>query len=154
MNYALPEELSPLTGTHHRPERSLLAKMNVLRERLDNFTVLDRYGTSVGDVRNLVLHQGQLAIVVVQPDAHKHWRFVLLNHQLVERISLRDRVVHVRITQGDMNALPEYRVNPDSASPIEVEKEQPKALAPMMTAQKPTLQSTTAGKESFPISPG
>lgn len=172
MTYALLEKSSPSTATQHRLERSLFAKMKALQERLDNFTVLDRYGTPVGDVRNLVLHRQQLSLVIVQPDVQRHWRFVLLTCHLVERISLRDRVVHVRTTQAEMSYLPEYRavhhaknhrngvreqpsllpsIQPLSAAltertqPLELAK---KKASGWLTAQKEALQPPVIGKAS------
>ncbi len=123
--------------------------MKALQERLDNFTVLDKSRTPVGDVRNLVLHHGQLALVIVQPDVHRHWRFVLLSCHLVERISLRDRVVHVRTTQADMSYLPEHGTTHASVNytseanytngdnPTNGAKEQLKAIAPAQQVPAP-----------------
>ncbi|XGV99900.1 MAG: hypothetical protein ACAF41_13330 [Leptolyngbya sp. BL-A-14] len=116
MNYALLEQSSQAVETNHHQARSLLTKMKALQERLDNFTVIDRYGSPVGDLRNVVLHQGKLALMIVQPDVHKHWRFVVLSSHLVERISLRDRVIFVRTTQADMSYLPDHQVMPSSSN--------------------------------------
>lgn len=109
MNYASPQKIAQLSATEHRLERSLLTKLAALKEKLDNFIAIDRHGNPVGDVRNLVLKQQQLSLVIVQPDVHKHWRFVLLDSHLVERVSLSDRVVFVRTTQADMSYLPDHQ---------------------------------------------
>lgn len=109
MNYALPENVLQL-ATNRRPlERSLLTKIEALKERLDTFTVVDSQSETVGEVRNLVLYKRQLHLVIVQPDAHCHWRFVLLGSSLVQRISLVDRTLVMQITQADMSYLPEQR---------------------------------------------
>ncbi|MBD2074723.1 hypothetical protein H6F86_12650 [Phormidium sp. FACHB-592] len=109
MNYALPENVLQL-ATNRRPlERSLLTKIEALKERLDTFTVVDSQSETVGEVRNLVLYKRQLHLVVVQPDVHCHWRFVLLGSSLVQRISLVDRTLVMQITQADMSYLPEQR---------------------------------------------
>lgn len=109
MNYALSKHSPQPVETNHRQARSLLTKMKALQERLDDFTVVDRHGYPVGDLRNVVLHQRQLALMIVQPDVHKHWRFVLLSSHLVERISLRDRVIFVHTTQADMSFLLDHQ---------------------------------------------
>jgi len=109
MNYALPENVLQLT-TNRRPlERSLLTKIEALKERLDTFTVVDSQSKTVGEVRNLVLYKRQLHLVIVQPDVHCYWRFVLLGSSLVQRISLVDRTLVMLITQADMSYLPEQR---------------------------------------------
>lgn len=109
MNYASPEKLAQLADTKQQLKRLLLHKIEVLKERLDNFTVVDTHGKPVGEVRNLVLNQRQLSLLIVQPDAHRYWRFVFLSSHLVQRISLRDRVVLVQTTQADISYLPEHR---------------------------------------------
>lgn len=109
MNEASPEKLAHLATPEHRLERSLLTKMATLKEKLDNFTAVDAHGKPVGDIRNLVLNQRQLCLVIVQPDMHRHWRFVLLASQLVQRVSLRDRIVFVSTTQADISYLPEQQ---------------------------------------------
>jgi hypothetical protein len=109
MNYASPEKLSQLATPDHRLERSLRTKIAALKEKLDNFTAVDAHGKPVGDIRNLVINQRQLCLIIVQPDIHRHWRFVLLASHLVQRISLRDRVVFVHTTQADISYLPEHQ---------------------------------------------
>lgn len=109
MNYASPEKLAQLADTKQRLKRLLRSKIEVLKARLDTFIVVDRYGKPIGEVRNLVLHQRQLSLLIVQPDVHQYWRFVLLSSRLVQQISLRDRVVLVHTTQADMSYLPEHR---------------------------------------------
>ena len=109
MNYALPENLLQL-ATNRRPlEQSLLTKIEALKERLDTFTVVDSESKTVGEVRNLVLYKRQLHLVIVQPDVHCHWRFVLLGSSLVQRVSLKERTLVMHITQADMSYLPEQR---------------------------------------------
>jgi len=109
MNEASPEKLVHLATPEHRLERSLLTKMATLKEKLNNFTAVDAHGKPVGDVRNLVLNQRQLCLVIVQPDMHRHWRFVLLASHLVQHVSLRDRIVFVSTTQADISYLPEQQ---------------------------------------------
>lgn len=116
MNYPSPEKLAPLADSNQQRQRLLLAKVEALKETLDNFTVIDRHGKSVGDVRNLVLHQRQLSLLIVQPDAHRYWRFVPLSSRLVKQISLRDRAILVKTTQSDISYLPEYRTVPRPAN--------------------------------------
>ena len=112
MNYASPEKLAQLADSNHQRQRLLLDKMEALKAKLDNFTVVDKHGDLVGDVRNLVLHQRQLSLLIVQPDPHRYWRFVPLSSRLVKQISLRDRAILVQTTQSDISYLPEYRIAP------------------------------------------
>ena len=109
MNYPSLEKLAPLADSNQQRQRLLLAKVEALKETLDNFTVIDKHGKSVGDVRNLVLHQRQLSLLIVQPDSHRYWRFVPLSSRLVKQISLRDRAILVKTTQSDISYLPEYQ---------------------------------------------
>ncbi|PSB28159.1 hypothetical protein [Stenomitos frigidus] len=117
MNYASPEKLAQLADSNDRLKRLLLNKMQVLKERLDTFSVVDRHGKPAGEVRNLVLYQGQLSLVIVQPDVHRYWRFVPLSSRMVQQISLRDRVVCTKTTQVDMSYLPDYRVTQRASHP-------------------------------------
>ena len=109
MNYALPENVLQLAANRRPLERSLLTKIEVLKAKLDTFTVVDSQNETVGEVRNLVLYKRQLHLVIVQPDVHRHWRFVLLGSSLVQRISLNDRTLVTYITQADLSYLPEQR---------------------------------------------
>ncbi|XHX80572.1 MAG: hypothetical protein RBJ76_11775 [Stenomitos frigidus ULC029] len=109
MNDALPENVLQLATSRLPLERSLLTKIEALKERLDTFTVVDSQSKTVGEVRNLVLYKRQLHLVIVQPDIHCHWRFVLLSSSLVQRISLHDRTLVMHITQADMSYLPAQR---------------------------------------------
>ncbi len=109
MNYALPENVLQLATSRRPLERSLLTKIEALKERLDTFTVVDSQSKTVGEVRNLVLYKRQLHLVIVQPDVHCYWRFVLLSSSLVQRISLSDRTLVMQITQADMSYLPVQR---------------------------------------------
>ena len=109
MNYALPENVLELAANRRPLERSLLTKIEALKARLDTFTVVDSQNETVGEVRNLVLYKQQLHLVIVQPDAYCHWRFVLLGSSLVQRISLNDRTLVMHITQADLSYLPEQR---------------------------------------------
>jgi hypothetical protein len=109
MNYASPEKLAQLADSHRRLQDLLLHKVKVLKERLDNFIVLDADGNPVGEVRNLVLYKRRLHLVIVQPDVHRSWRFILLHNHLVKRISMRDRIILTHVTHTDVNYLPEQR---------------------------------------------
>jgi hypothetical protein len=116
MNYASPEKLAQLADSHRRLQDLLLHKVKVLKERLDNFIVIDADGNPVGEVRNLVLYKRRLHLVIVQPDVHRSWRFMLLHNHLVKRISTRDRVILTHVTHTDVNYLPEQRPTPARVS--------------------------------------
>ncbi|MBW4578225.1 MAG: hypothetical protein KME42_01455 [Tildeniella nuda ZEHNDER 1965/U140] len=115
MNYASPEKLAQLADSKQRLKRLLRNRIEVLKEKLDNFTVVDINGKPVGEVRNLLLNQRQLSLLIVRPDIHRYWHFVLLSSRLVQQISLRDRVVLVQTTQADMSYLPEHQATQHSA---------------------------------------
>ena len=140
MNYALPENVLQL-ATNRRPlERSLLTKIEALKARLDTFTVVDSQNETVGEVRNLVLYKQQLHLVIVQPDAHCHWRFVLLGSSLVQRISLKDRTLVMHITQADMSYLPEQRSMTERSSRRHHASPFASVIAPV--SQLPALPTT------------
>ena len=109
MNYASPEKLAQLADSHRRRQHLLLHKVKVLKAKLDNFMLVDADCNPIGEVRNLVLYKQRLHLVIVQPDVHQNWRFMLLQSQLVQRINTRDRVILTHVTHTDVNYLPEQR---------------------------------------------
>lgn len=166
MNDASSEKLFHLATPEHRLERSLLTKMATLKEKLDNFTAVDAHGKPVGDVRNLVLNQRRLYLVIVQPDVHRHWRFVLLASHLVQRVSLRDRVVFVRTTQADMSYLLEHQptthlinLSQDASTLLAPVNQLPASLMTDRThrlepAKSTTLLSGQLAAQNVPQAPG
>jgi uncharacterized protein (TIGR02271 family) len=109
---------------------TLKANLESLRSRLKNFTVCDRSGQKIGEVRDLTLDPEQnLSLIVVQPDIHKGYRFLSLGSKLIQKVEGQPRTVTVNLSQEDVSYLPEYRF-PQS------EEEQP-AILPLATSRPP-----------------
>jgi uncharacterized protein (TIGR02271 family) len=109
---------------------TLKANLDSLKSRLKNFTVCDRNGQKIGEVRDLTLDPEQnLSLIVAQPDIHKGYRFLSLGSKLIQKIEGQPRTVTVNLSQEDVSYLPEYRFP-------QLEKEQPATL-PLTTSRPP-----------------
>ncbi|KAM3094607.1 YsnF/AvaK domain-containing protein [Phormidesmis sp. 146-12] len=83
-------------------------RLDHLKSRIMGFNLVDRQGRFVGEVRDLILDQQRLKIIVAQPDVNQGERFLLLSSRFVSRVKSRDRTVAINLNQADIRRLPEY----------------------------------------------
>ncbi len=83
-------------------------RLNHLKSRIIGFNLVDRQGRFVGEVKDLILDQQRLKIIIAQPDVNQGERFLLLSSQFVSRVKSSDRTVLVNLNQADIRRLPEY----------------------------------------------
>jgi sporulation protein YlmC with PRC-barrel domain len=105
--------MNPQTSTKaHLDETELpqpvQSRLDQLKNRIAGFSVIDRQGRFVGEVKTLILDQQHLKIVIAQPDVNQTERFLLLSSQFVSRVKSRTHTVLINLNQADVRRLPEY----------------------------------------------
>jgi stress response protein YsnF/sporulation protein YlmC with PRC-barrel domain len=95
----------------------LKSNLENLRIRLKNFSVVDRNGKTIGEVRDLTLDPAQnLSLIVSQPDVYKGYRFVLLGSKLIQKVDGHTRSLTINLSQADISYLPDYQFSPTGES--------------------------------------
>ena len=100
--------MSRNTPTNNTYIETLVEK---LRERINNFTVLDRQGELIGEVKDLMLDANSQLNLVVSPFASRQSsQLLLLISKLVQKIEAQDRAIFVNMNKAEMENLPEYQM--------------------------------------------
>jgi len=80
-----------------------------LRQKLNNFVVIDPQGEQIGEVKDLILDANrQLNLVVSQFTTDTYSRLFLLVSKLIQKIDPPNQAVLVNINKSDIKNLPEH----------------------------------------------
>lgn len=129
----------------------LKSNLENLRTRLKNFSVIDRNGKTIGEVRDLTLDPAQnLSLIVSQPDVYKGYRFVLLGSKLIQKVDGHARSLIINLSQADVSYLPDYQFSPTGESrPTTLPLATTRPPQPIVPAEaqstKPVAQSAADG---------
>ncbi|MBW4635593.1 MAG: DUF2382 domain-containing protein [Iphinoe sp. HA4291-MV1] len=98
---------------NHEKASSKIARISSLlkslRTKVKNYTVIDRQGQLVGEVRDLIIDvTRQLNFVVSQPDNQGNHRLFLLNSKLVGKIDSQIQRIFINLNKSQVEYLPEY----------------------------------------------
>lgn len=92
-----------------------------LRSKMKDFTVVDRQGELMGEVKDLILDaNSQLNLVVSRLANVQSSRLLLLISKLIQKIDPQNKSVFVDINKAEMNNLPEYVTAKTSAEVTEM----------------------------------
>ncbi|WP_250122413.1 DUF2382 domain-containing protein [Chroococcidiopsis sp. CCMEE 29] len=85
------------------------ALVEKLRQKLNNFVVIDPQGEQIGEVKDLILDANrQLNLVVSQVTTDTYSRLFLLVSKLIQKIDPPNQAVLVNINKSDIQNLPEH----------------------------------------------
>jgi hypothetical protein len=80
-----------------------------LKDRIKGFTVLDRQGELIGEVKDLMLNaNSQLSLVVSRLTSRQGSRLLLLVSKLIQKIEPQNKAIFVDMNKEEMENLPEY----------------------------------------------
>lgn len=95
-----------------------------LRSRIKNFTVLDRQGELIGEVKDLILDtNSQLNLVVSRLASHQSSRLLLLISKLIQKIEPQNQAIFLDMDKAEMENIPEYEPEKTQFSDLKVQNE-------------------------------
>ncbi|KAB8334948.1 DUF2382 domain-containing protein [Scytonema tolypothrichoides VB-61278] len=103
---------------------SKIARISSLLKKLSNkvkkYTVVDREGQSVGEVRDLIIDiHRQLNFVVSKLDNQGNHRLILLSSKLVEKVDSQIKLVFINLKKSQVEYLPNYTERETQVSEME-----------------------------------
>ncbi len=106
----------------NNPSGTSKARINALveklRSKMKNFTVMDRQGELMGEVKDLMLDvNSQLNLVVSRLASEQNSPLLLLVSKLIQKIDPQNKLLFVDINKAEMNDLPEYGITESGIEP-------------------------------------
>ncbi len=99
-----PNKVEP--GKHNLRIKVLLDK---LRNKLNNFAVLGKGGSYLGEVKDVKLdRERQLNLVIGQTDTESKLRWFLLRSKHIQQVDSGTKMLFVDVTKAEVDQLPEY----------------------------------------------
>ncbi|MBV6624330.1 MAG: DUF2382 domain-containing protein [Rivularia sp. (in: Bacteria)] len=98
--------------------RKLIALLSKLRNRVNNFDVVDRKGRLIGKVQDLMLNANrQLSFVIKQlSQGNENNSSLVLNGKLVSKIEPKIQRIFANIDESQLSQLPEYQKKDNKVS--------------------------------------
>jgi stress response protein YsnF len=115
--------MNPKTSTKAHPSdaespQQVTSRLDHLKSKIMGFSVVDRQGRFFGEVKDLILDQQHLKMIIAQPDVNQKERFSLLSSRFVSRVRSHDRTVLINLNQADIRRLPEYHLPMQSSNQL------------------------------------
>ncbi|MGB3207003.1 MAG: DUF2382 domain-containing protein [Crinalium sp.] len=108
-----PNKIEP--GKHNLRIKVLLDK---LRNKLNNFAVLGKGGSYLGEVKDVKLdRERQLNLVIAQNGSEGELRGVLLKSKHIQQVDSGTKMLFVDVTKAEVAQLPEYALPKTSVEP-------------------------------------
>lgn len=106
-----------------------------LRSKINNFTVMDRQGELIGEVKDLMWDaNSQLSLIISRLAGHQTPRLLLLLSKLIQKIEPQDKKIFVDINKAEMENLPEYEVSETQSAELEISNK-PTTITPAIKEQ-------------------
>ena len=141
-----PNKIEP--GKHNLRIKVLLDK---LRNKLNNFAVLGKNGSYLGEVKDVKLdRERQLNLVIAQNDGESTQRWVLLRSKHIQQVDSGTKMLFVDVTKAEVAQLPEYALPKTSVETGIVNSQNPHTL-PQVIDQNVAPKSDVSFSNPFEL---